>query len=96
MDEKAIRDQCGILADLMVAKNHDYGDSMSRSPFLVEEVSPRTAILVRMSDKLERLRSLLYREDEACVSTESLEDTVRDLAGYCIGWLCQNDDESET
>lgn len=83
MTEAQIRDQCTYLADLLVKKNHDYGDSVNNPPILLPGLSSNSAILVRMSDKIERMRNLLANED-SLIETEPLEDTIRDLAGYCI------------
>lgn len=90
MTEAQIRDQCTYLADLLVRKNHDYGDSADNPPILLPGLSSDSAILVRMSDKIERTRFLLESKETPEVY-ESLEDTIRDLAGYCILWLIKND-----
>lgn len=89
MTELEIRDQCRYLADLLVKKNHDYGDSADNPPILLPGLSSDSAILVRMSDKIERIRYLLDSKETPEVN-ESLEDTIRDLAGYCILWLVKN------
>lgn len=90
MTELEIRDQCTHLADLLVKKNHDYGDSVEKAPILLPTWTPLAGVYVRMSDKIERMRSLLGRLDEPEVS-ESLDDTIRDLAGYCILALIMRD-----
>lgn len=78
---------CQDLAEMLIAKNHDYGDSAFKSPPLAPNLSPAAAILVRMSDKIERLETLarkLSNGDGIAVASESVEDTIRDLAGYCV------------
>ena len=60
-------------------KNHDYGDSFGES---VKKYGP-IAGLVRMSDKWNRLNSLLLGED-AKVKEESIIDTLTDLACYSV------------
>ena len=59
-------------------KNADYGSSFDKS---MDEFGIIAAV-VRMSDKMERLKSLVKKE--AKVKDESIEDTLLDLANYCI------------
>lgn len=61
-------------------KNADYGDSFSRSIDLYGYV----AGLVRMSDKWNRLNALLAPGAERKVEDEKVQDTLLDLASYCI------------
>lgn len=62
-------------------KNHDYGNSFELS---VDEFGV-VAALVRMSDKWNRLKSLASKENkEILVKDESFNDTLLDLANYCI------------
>lgn len=69
---------CEFLHTLYVAKNADYGDSFAK----VRAEYP-DAILVRLSDKLERLKTLL-NADVQKVNDESVQDTFLDLANYCL------------
>lgn len=59
-------------------KNADYGDSFS----IVRKEYPY-AILIRLSDKLERVKTLMETEEQN-VNDESIDDTLMDLANYCI------------
>ena len=68
------------LAVLYERKNTDYGDSFGRS---VEKYGLISA-LTRISDKFNRLESLILKGEHAEVSDESLDDTLKDLAAYCI------------
>ena len=83
MTESQIRDQCNALADLLVKKNHDYGDAALRSPILAPHFPAELSIVIRMSDKIERMRHFISLKETLMVS-ESFDDTVRDLAGYCV------------
>ena len=69
----------------LLQKNADYGGSAWQVPLLAPQLTPRQAIQCRMSDKVMRLAKLLSGE-QAQVQ-ESIEDTMRDLAGYSILWL---------
>ena len=82
----AIRREINALADLLSRKNKDYGNAAFTSSLLTPELDATTAILVRMGDKIRRLKSLTASHDPK-VESESFEDTVRDLAGYCILYL---------
>lgn len=73
----------------MEAKNHDYASAGEDDPFFnfkqVENLgitSVERGFLVRMTDKMTRLSSLLDRE--AKVLDEKLEDTVLDMANYAV------------
>ncbi len=69
------------------AKNRDYGDSFNKSLNHFGIV----AAVVRISDKFERLVNLTNRQRLAKAAVdEPLEDTLKDMANYCImtaSWL---------
>ena len=69
---------CRELHDAYKAKNADYGDSFA----MVREKYPN-AILIRLNDKLNRLETLMNGVEQH-VNDESIEDTLLDLANYCI------------
>jgi len=66
----------------LLAKNADYGSSVWDAPVLKPEMSLGDAIFVRMSDKIARIATL--QSQQALVSSESLEDTIKDLGAYCL------------
>jgi hypothetical protein len=78
-----------LMHEIMLAKNRDYtGDSTD--PFanftLVEAArvcKPETGFLVRMTDKMSRIATLLDGR-KAAVTNESIKDTLLDLANYSI------------
>lgn len=67
------------LSDLYHRKNHDYGDSFRKS---LEEFG-LVAAVVRMSDKMERVKTL-SKGQKAEVRDEKIRDTLVDLANYAI------------
>ena len=71
---------CEELHKLYEKKNHDYGDSFHIS--FVEEgmAMPR----IRLSDKLNRFKTLSRPEKQNLVSDESIRDTLIDLANYAL------------
>lgn len=64
--------------EIYVAKNTDYGSSVSDTFRDFGLVS----FLVRISDKLNRLKTL--SKQESLVKDEKIEDTLIDLANYSI------------
>jgi len=87
-NENSIRHNniCGQLAELYRKKNHDYGDSFHKS---FEEFG-LTMAAIRMTDKLNRLKTLMNGE-AAC--EESIRDTLLDLANYAIMTVIELDEE---
>ena len=69
---------CDTLHTTYKNKNSDYGDSFAR----VRDKYP-VAILIRLHDKLNRLETLLTGTTQK-VSDESIDDTLLDLANYCL------------
>lgn len=80
--EEAIRNLCDELCETLTAKNSNYGDSAGTPPYFVPWLEPLTAIFVRMSDKVSRLKTLLTRESDKV--GESVRDTLLDNAGYSL------------
>lgn len=94
----AIQEQIDALADLLARKGADYGGSAFESPTLAPLLSSKTSILVRMSDKINRLQTLAVRNANWTnyhVKDETFDDTIRDLAGYCILYLAANEKKEE-
>lgn len=69
---------CDNMNKTYEAKNADYGDSFAK----VREEYPE-AICIRLMDKLERLKQLVGGSIQQ-VKDESIEDTLLDMANYCI------------
>ena len=67
--------------ELCIAKNKDYGSSVQDTYERFGDAS----YLVRITDKYNRICSLLDKEAE--VKDESIDDTIRDMANYCFLWL---------
>ena len=79
---------CAELNATYKRKNADYGDSFS----LLREEYP-DAILIRLTDKLNRLKTLFT--SEAQVTDESVRDTLLDLANYAILELVEMEIEND-
>jgi hypothetical protein len=90
VDQKRIAETGIYWIALILAKNKDYGGSIWEIPVLTPNLSAGDAILVRMSDKIERINSLMQRPAE--VKDESLDDTIRDLGAYCLLYLARPKD----
>ena len=72
------------MAELYEKKNHDYGNSFGIS---IEKYG-KIAALTRISDKFNRLESLMLGKEQK-VQDEKLEDTLKDMASYCIMTLIE-------
>lgn len=71
------------LIETLIKKNHDYGNSVQEQ---FDEYGI-TSILIRLDDKMRRLKSL-HNKDPKVVG-ESLRDTLKDIAGYgLLGEMC--------
>lgn len=70
---------CDTLHDIYVAKNSDYGNSFVE----VRNEFPES-VLIRLSDKLNRLKALMKDPEKRKVNDESIDDTLMDLANYAI------------
>ena len=66
------------MADLYEKKNNDYGNSFDQSC----DKHGLIAAIVRMEDKLNRAASLI--DKDTMVKSESIKDTLTDLANYAI------------
>ena len=73
----------GEMSTLLARKQHDYGHK-NITKFGMQ------GVLVRLSDKVERLINLKTHKSEA--KNESLVDTLRDIVGYCVVALMLNDE----
>lgn len=73
------RDLCTQIHDTYIKKNHDYGDSFGKS-FQDWGI---TAAAVRIEDKFNRFKNLA-KGAENMVADERMEDTLLDMANYCI------------
>ena len=67
--------ECGALADLLVAKNRQYGDSALQPLRLFSRADAVEQLRVRIDDKLSRIRS---------AQADDTEDAELDLLGYLV------------
>lgn len=77
------------MANMYEAKNNDYGNSFSD---MFNEFG-LTSSIIRLSDKLNRLKSLNTKE--AMVKDESIIDTLMDLANYSIMTIVELENKGE-
>lgn len=70
---------CKDMAIQYEAKNHDYGNSFEETVNKLGIIAATT----RLYDKMNRIVTLTTGKDRM-VSDESLEDTLMDLATYCV------------
>lgn len=83
---------CNQLNKIYEQKNHDYGDSFGECFRKLGIISAVT----RISDKYNRLCSLATKpEEERMVMDESIQDTLLDMANYCIMTVIELNNEKE-
>ena len=73
------------MQDTYAAKNADYGDSVGDTYNKFGDIS----FLTRITDKYNRICSLM--DKEADVKDESIDDTILDMANYCVLWLVERE-----
>lgn len=71
---------CDKIHNTCVAKNKDYGNSATVTYNRYGMVS----YLVRMEDKINRIKSLTVDKNQQQVKDESVLDTLLDLSNYCL------------
>lgn len=86
-DQQRIAQTGTAWIETIIAKNTDYGSSVFEVPVLAPECDAGAAIRVRMSDKINRVKTLL--KNVALVKSESIEDSIGDLGAYCLLWLAR-------
>jgi hypothetical protein len=91
-DQQSIARLGVSITSLLLRKNADYGSSAWKPPALAPHLQPGDAMLCRMSDKVARIATL--SGGASAEVAESLEDSVRDLAGYCLLWLAFKEKEA--
>jgi hypothetical protein len=80
-------DICCDLRKIYLDKNADYGDSFGES---IKEWGMIAAV-IRIDDKMRRLKSLV--KQPAKVQSETMRDTLMDMANYCIMSVMELDKE---
>lgn len=80
---------CKMLNDTYARKNADYGDSFGASYGEYGMMMP----LIRLDDKLNRIKALVRNKENAQVREESIDDTLLDLANYAIMTLIERGSE---
>ena len=83
---------CEELNATYTKKNHDYGDSFHVT-YLEEGMAMAR---IRLSDKLNRFKTLTRNKDAAQVDDESVRDTLMDLANYALMTVLELDEENES
>lgn len=75
---------CNEIHEMYIKKNSDYGDSVGELYRRLGDIS----FLTRISDKYNRLMNLMTNEHPE-QHFESVQDTIQDMANYCIIWLME-------
>ena len=72
--------------NILKQKNHDYtgnnGDPFANFRLAeIEGVDPRTGVLIRVQDKLQRIRTYI-NQGKLAVDGEGWQDAIKDVIGY--------------
>lgn len=70
-----IAETCEEIKELLIEKNRKYGDSAVNPIRILSKSSNTEQILVRIDDKLNRIKNMQSDEDE---------DVITDLIGYLV------------
>lgn len=81
-EQQAISDVCDKLKELLLEKNRKYGNSALNPIRVFSKATADEQILVRMDDKLSRIRNRQTDDDE---------DPFVDLAGYLVLYLANKE-----
>jgi len=73
--EEACRNTALRVAEIVIAKQHDYGHDNILA-------FKEQGLVVRLWDKISRLKNLFWKNAEP--KNETIEDTFTDIAGYAI------------
>ena len=84
--QKKIEEKCDEIKALLIEKNRKYGDSALQPIRIFSKASALEQILVRMDDKINRIRNRQNDDDE---------DPIKDLIGYGILYLIKKDEECQ-
>ena len=75
------------IRDLLIAKNHKYGNSALEPLGVFSKLDAKEGLLVRIDDKLKRIKKGSLERDD--------EDVINDLIGYLVLLKIQTDQESK-
>lgn len=87
---KAHENLCTEIHELYINKNHDYGDSFGKTYATLGIISAAT----RISDKYNRFIELA-KGNEPLVSTETIRDTLIDMANYALMTIIELDNNKD-
>ncbi len=83
--ERDLYDVYSELIDLILKKNKDYGSAYKAQGLV--------GVLIRIMDKINRATNISKNKIE--IKSESLDDTIRDLMGYCSLYLIERANNSK-
>jgi hypothetical protein len=86
--KERIERHCDRIKQLLVKKNEAYGSAATEPLGVFSKLSPAEGIMVRIDDKLKRIKNSGITEDT--------EDTIQDLIGYLILLKIAKEDEEYT
>lgn len=88
--EEQIIKTCIELAETLIYKNREYGNSYTNQLNKYGILS----LIIRLNDKLSRIESI-YEKEEKEIVFESAMDNIFDMAGYCILTKAERSNQNE-
>ena len=80
MLKNEIEKSCNDLKNLLIEKNQKYGNSF----FKTADEYGKAVLILRIDDKLNRLKQLILRNETDDMQGENVQDTLIDIAGYAV------------
>lgn len=80
MLKNKIEKSCDELKNLLIEKNLKYGNSF----FKTADEYGKSVLILRIDDKLNRLKQLILKNETDDMIGENVQDTLIDIAGYAI------------
>lgn len=87
---QSIQNITNSVENLLVIKNKKYGNSFDKT----RDKYGAIAFALRLEDKFNRIFSLIKENDNG-TDDESIEDTIKDIIGYCILELSYRNSNNE-
>lgn len=79
LDKEYLFKEMSDIIHLLIKKNTDYGDSF----FELMKKFGLLSFVIRINDKIGRIETIVKRQ-KIEVKSESVEDTINDIIGYCL------------
>ena len=91
MNKNILHNIVNKIENVLIDKNERYGDSFYKS---LNKHGDK-AFEIRLEDKINRMHNLFENLELSKNTDESLNDTILDIAGYCVLYLTYKKEKDE-